>query len=55
MCFNYNFSKIIVEKRTVSDQIYLIGTTEAVAMNTVATAVPGLVEYSPVKEGDFVK
>ena len=44
-----------VKKKMVSDQISLVGTTEAVATSTVATEVPGVVEYFPVKEGDFVK
>ena len=44
-----------VKKKRVSEQISLVGTTEAVATSTVATEVPGVVEYFPVKEGDFVK
>lgn len=44
-----------VKKKMVSDQISLIGTTEPFATSTVATEVPGMVEYFPVKEGDFVK
>lgn len=38
----------------VSDQISLIGTTEAIAKSTVAAEVSGLVEHYPIKEGDFV-
>jgi RND family efflux transporter MFP subunit len=44
-----------VEMKKVSDQISLIGTTEAAAESTVASEVSGIVEYFPVKEGDFVK
>jgi RND family efflux transporter MFP subunit len=44
-----------VEKKMVSDQISLIGTTEAIAKSTVAAEVSGVVEYFPAKEGDFVK
>jgi RND family efflux transporter MFP subunit len=43
-----------VEKKMVSDQISLIGTTEAMAKSTVAAEVSGIVEYFPAKEGDFV-
>ena len=45
----------MVEKRMVSNQILLVGTTEAIAKSTVASEVSGVVEYFPVKEGDFVK
>ena len=45
----------IVEKKMISDQISLVGTTEAIAGSTVAAEVSGVVEYYPVKEGDFVK
>ncbi|MBU4503520.1 MAG: efflux RND transporter periplasmic adaptor subunit [Proteobacteria bacterium] len=45
----------IVEKNMVSNQLSLVGTTEAIAISTVAAEVPGVVEYYPVKEGDFVK
>lgn len=44
-----------VKQKMVSDQISLVGTTEPVATSAVATEVPGVVEYFPVKEGDFVK
>jgi len=44
-----------VEKKTVSDQISLIGTTEAASESTVASEVSGIVENFPAKEGDFVK
>lgn len=44
-----------VERQKVSDQISLIGTAEAVAESTVASEVSGVVEYFPLKEGDFVK
>jgi len=44
-----------VEKQMVSDQISLVGTAEAVAESIVAAEVSGIVEYFPVKEGDFVK
>lgn len=45
----------VVKQKAVSNQISLIGTTEAVATSTVAAEVSGVVEYFPVKEGDFVK
>ena len=45
----------LVEQKMVSEQVSLVGTTEAVAMSTVAAEVSGVVEYFPVKEGDFVK
>lgn len=45
----------VVERQKVSDQISLIGTAEAVAESTVASEVSGVVEYFPLKEGDFVK
>jgi len=44
-----------VKKKMVSNQISMVGTTEAIATSIVATEVPGVVEYFPVKEGDFVK
>jgi RND family efflux transporter MFP subunit len=40
---------------TVSEQITLVGTTEAIARSLVAAEVSGLVEDFPVREGDFVK
>ena len=45
----------IVQKKMVSNQISLVGTTEAMANSTVAAEVPGIVDYYPVREGDFVK
>jgi RND family efflux transporter MFP subunit len=39
----------------VSDQITLVGTTEAIERSTVAAEVSGLVKDFPVREGDFVK
>lgn len=44
-----------VETRLVSDQIALIGTAEPIARSTIASEVSGLVEFFPVREGDFVK
>jgi RND family efflux transporter MFP subunit len=44
-----------VEEKTVSEQITLIGTTQAVAESTVAAEISGIVEAFPVNEGDFVK
>jgi RND family efflux transporter MFP subunit len=44
-----------VESKTVSGQIALIGTTEAVAISTVASERSGVVESFPVKAGDFVE
>lgn len=44
-----------VEMKMVSDQISLIGTTEAAAESTVASEVSGIVENFPANEGDFVK
>ena len=44
-----------VEKKMVSEQISLIGTTEAIATSTVASEASGVVEYFTIKEGDFVK
>jgi RND family efflux transporter MFP subunit len=44
-----------VEKKMVSDQISLIGTSEAISKSTVAAEVSGVVEYFPIKEGNFVK
>ena len=40
---------------TVSEQITLVGTTEAIARSRIAAEVSGLVEDFPVREGDFVK
>ena len=45
----------IVEKKMVSNQLSLVGTTEAIASSTVAAEVSGIVDYYPVREGDFVK
>jgi len=39
----------------VSDQVTLVGTTEAIARSTVAAQVSGLVQDFPVSEGDYVK
>ncbi len=39
----------------VSDQIVLVGTTESIAMGTVASEVAGIVEDFPVNEGDYVE
>ena len=44
-----------VEIRSVSDQISLVGTTEAIAKSIIASEVSGIVEYFPVKEGDYIK
>jgi len=44
-----------VETRSVSDQISLVGTTEAIAKSTIASEISGIVEYFPVKEGDYIK
>ena len=44
-----------VEKKMVSDQISLVGTSGAIATSTVAAEVSGVVEYFPVEEGRFVK
>ena len=44
-----------VQNRIVSEQITLIGTTEPIATSTIAAEVSGVVEYFPVKEGNFVK
>jgi len=44
-----------IEKKMVSNQLSLVGTTEAIAGSTVAAEVSGVVEYYPVKEGDFVE
>lgn len=40
---------------TVSEQITLVGNTEAIARSTIAAEVSGLVEKFPVREGDFVE
>jgi len=45
----------VVEKKTVSNQVSLVGTTEAFEESTVASEVSGVVKYFPVKEGDFVE
>jgi RND family efflux transporter MFP subunit len=44
-----------VKIETVSDQITLVGTAEAIAKSIVASEVSGVVEQFPVREGDFVK
>jgi len=44
-----------VEKKMVSEQVSLIGTTEAIATSMVASEASGVVEYFIIKEGDFVK
>lgn len=44
----------IVKEKTITKQISFIGTTEAVAKSIVASEVSGIVEYFPVKEGDFI-
>ena len=44
-----------VVEELVSDQVTLIGTTEAIASSTVAAQVAGSVQNFPVSEGDFVK
>ncbi len=44
-----------VVEDTVSDQIALVGTTEAIARSTIAAEVSGLVEHFPVREGDFLE
>ena len=44
-----------VEKRSVSDQISLIGNTEPVSHSTIASEFSGVVEHFPVNEGDFVQ
>ena len=43
-----------VEIRSVSDQISLVGTAEAIAKSTIASEVSGIVEYFPVKEGNYI-
>lgn len=45
----------LVKTKTVSNQISLVGTTEAISESTVAAEISGLVEYFPIREGDFVK
>lgn len=45
----------VVKTKTVSNQISLIGTTEAISESTVASEISGIVEYFPIKEGDYVK
>jgi RND family efflux transporter MFP subunit len=44
-----------VVQETVSEQITLVGNTEAIARSTIAAEVSGLVEEFPVREGDFLK
>jgi RND family efflux transporter MFP subunit len=44
-----------VIEELVSDQITLVGSTEAIARSIIAAEVSGLVEAFPVREGDFVK
>jgi len=44
-----------VEIKMVSDQISLVGTAEAIAKSAIASEVSGIVEYFPVKEGDYIK
>ena len=44
-----------VEIRSVSDQISLVGTAEAIAKSMIASEVSGIVEYFPVKEGNYIK
>ena len=44
-----------VEIMTVSDQIALVGTAEAIAKSTIASEVSGIVKYFPVKEGNYIK
>ena len=44
-----------VIRDTVSEQITLVGTTEAITRSIVAAEVSGLVDDFPVQEGDFVK
>lgn len=43
-----------VEEKTVSEQISLIGTAEAIAQSTVAAEVSGIVERYPIREGDYI-
>jgi RND family efflux transporter MFP subunit len=43
-----------VERKMVSRQIELVGTTKPVTESKVATEISGIVDYFPVKEGDFV-
>ena len=42
-----------VDQNLVAEQITLIGTTEAIAESTVASEVSGIVDFFPVKEGEF--
>lgn len=46
---------VSVEKKIVSDQISLIGSTEPIAQSTVASEVSGIVQFFPGREGRFVK
>jgi RND family efflux transporter MFP subunit len=43
-----------VEMKMVSRQIELVGTARPVTESRVATEISGIVDYIPVKEGDFV-
>jgi len=45
----------VIKTKTVSNQISLVGTTEAISKSTVASEISGLVEYFPIKAGDYVK
>ncbi len=45
----------LVVEDTVSEQITLVGTTEAAARSMIASEASGLVQAFPVREGDFVK
>lgn len=44
-----------VARGTVSEQISLVGTAEAMAASRVASEASGIVEHFPVKEGDAIK
>ena len=44
-----------VTEEAVSEQITLVGTTEAVARSRIAAEISGLVEKFPAREGDWVK
>jgi RND family efflux transporter MFP subunit len=44
-----------VKTDMVSNQVSLVGTTEAFSESTVASEVSGVVKFFPVKEGDYVK
>lgn len=43
-----------VQEKTVAEQVSLIGSTEPIAQSMVASEVSGVVEYFPVRAGDFV-